>query len=538
MSSKRERGLGLVVGVVVGLSIAACAENDDGFDAVADRTACQARPPGSGAIVVHYGAPHEISPPASFLDAIAGEAEQVIVTRALAPNCSDGPFAYWRSKGDRFRWAFKLTAHDAAKHLSEGTFVGFVRERIDEGWDYVAIDEINANPNAPTQWTNQSESSVRLIAALQELSGSGYGRRVMPYFAASTVSNPNRSQQISNILQAIPAHMRIGMLELYRYTSDAHTVEQHRAYFHDKARNFEMAAPGVNHHIIAILGVINKSEHNFTYLNDPPDDLASLQRQFAALHQHNSLTRRHPGVGAYSWGATRHRHPHYSQQDLFTRFRDLSDWYAVHFGVNAPGVDDAPGGDDGSGDPDLPPPLCNEPHEADVGGICVPSCGAAGGNTCLPAGHHACDDYGALAAYDCAICCARPDLLTVYRGYNPTLRTHVYGLSAHDVSIDGAQLEGPTFAIARDGAGDRTELFACLKPNGRPLYTTAGDCEGLGSLQAGMGFVAVAPVEGSRPLHRLYHSGNGAHFYAAIDAERDAALGLGYVYEGVQAYVW
>jgi hypothetical protein len=531
MTRRHERGRRAVLAAVLGLF--GCAQ-DEGDDLVGERAACLARPPGSGAIVVHYGAPNEIDPSTAFLDSIAGAAEEVIVTRALTPNCAEGPFAYWRSKGDRFRWAYKLPASHAVQLLGDDDFVTFVRERIDEGWDYVAIDEINANPNAAIVWTNESESSARLLAALHELSATGYGRRLMPYFAASTVSNPDRSKQIQNILEAVPTHMRIGMLELYRTTSHAHTVEQHRAYFHDKARNFEMAVPGINHHIIAVLGVINKSEHGFTYLDVPSQDLASLTRQFSALHQHNSLTRRHPGVGAYSWGATRHREPHYTRHDLTTRFRDLSDWYAVHFEVHAPGVDD---------EPELPPPPipgleCNEPHEVDIDGVCVPSCGAAGGNTCLDAGNHACDDYGPVTAYDCAVCCARPELMTVYRGYDPHRRSHKYGLSAHDVNIGGYEVEGPAFAIARDGADDRTELLQCLKNNDRLLYTTLADCEGVGTLHGPLGFVSVASVDGARPLHRLYHSGNGAHFYTASDTERDFAVGLGYVYEGIMGYVW
>lgn len=531
-------GVGALVG---GLALAACAPAEEPELEEYDRTGCGARPVGSGAIVVHYAALPEVGPSPAFLDAIAGDAEEVIVTRALTPSCTDGAFAAWRGRGDRFRWAYKLPGADARDLLAADGFVDFVRGKIDQGWDYVAIDEIHANPNGAIDWTNGSDASSDLVAGLDELAALGYGRRVMPYFAGSTVSNPDRSQQISDILQAVPEHTRIGMLELYRKTSGGHSVEQHRAYFHDKARNFEMAAPGVNDHIIAILGVRNDDQPaEFRYLDDPAGDLASLERQFSALHQHNSLTRRHPGVGAYTWAATRHRPGHYTVYELAQTFRGLSDWYAVHFPVNAGG-----GGGGAGPSPEPPPPapapagpMCNEPHEADVGGVCVPSCGAAGGNTCLPAGNHACDPYGGIAAYDCAVCCARPDTLTIYRSYHPQKRSHKYSLSPADAEGGGYTLEGPTFALARDGGAGRTELYQCQKGNDRLFYTTASDCEGAGTLHGPLGYVSTGQVEGTRPLHRLYHSGNGAHFYAPTDADKNAALSLNYIYEGIQGYVW
>lgn len=510
------------------LALSACAQPVDTEREATDRSGCGARPPGSGAIVVHYSALHEVDPSETFFDAIAGQAEEVIVTRAVSPTCGSGPFARWRARGDRFRWAYKLPGSEAHDLLASDGFVDFVKMRIDQGWDYVAIDEIHANPNGAVDWTNGTDTSNDLVAGIEELASLGYDRRVMPYFAGSTVSNPDRSVQVSDILDATRDHARIGMLELYRFTSGGHSVEQHRAYFHDKARNLEMAAPGINDNLIVVLGVRNDDQPaEYRYLDDPAGDLDSLERQFAALHQENSLTRRHPGVGAYTWGATRHRPGHYTVYELAARFRDLSNWYASHFPVGMGAPEPVPSG-----------PTCNEPHEADVGGTCVPSCGAAGGNTCLPAGNHACDPYGTVTAYDCAVCCARPDALTVYRSYHPEKRSHKYALSPTDAVAGGYQLEGPTFALGRDGGADRTELYQCLKGNDRLFYTTAADCEGAGTLHGPLGYVARWQIEGTRPLHRLYKSVNGAHFYAPSDAEKDAALALGYVYEGVQGYVW
>lgn len=52
---------------------------------------------------------------------------------------------------------------------------------------------------------------------------------------------------------------------------------------------------------------------------------------------------------------------------------------------------------------------CSPPHTIDVGGRCVPSCGAAGGDTC-DFGDGACAGYAAIESYDCPVCCHRGDV--------------------------------------------------------------------------------------------------------------------------------
>jgi len=49
-----------------------------------------------------------------------------------------------------------------------------------------------------------------------------------------------------------------------------------------------------------------------------------------------------------------------------------------------------------------PPPTCSPPDTMLVGDRCVPSCGAAGGDSCDPA---VCAAHPALESYDCAVCC-------------------------------------------------------------------------------------------------------------------------------------
>lgn len=93
---------------------------------------------------------------------------------------------------------------------------------------------------------------------------------------------------------------------------------------------------------------------------------------------------------------------------------------------HAPDVDDGSGpaadpGADPATDPSAEPapdpavdpavasePTCDPPSTIAIDGLCVPSCGAAGGNTCTDPGTGLCDGLPSLDSYDCAVCCARP----------------------------------------------------------------------------------------------------------------------------------
>mgnify|MGYP006992419209 CR=1 FL=1 len=48
------------------------------------------------------------------------------------------------------------------------------------------------------------------------------------------------------------------------------------------------------------------------------------------------------------------------------------------------------------------PPTCMPPDSMLVGDRCVPSCGAAGGDSCDPA---VCAGRPTLESYDCEVCC-------------------------------------------------------------------------------------------------------------------------------------
>jgi hypothetical protein len=75
---------------------------------------------------------------------------------------------------------------------------------------------------------------------------------------------------------------------------------------------------------------------------------------------------------------------------------------------DAPSVPDAEGPDTGmdTGCDDCPP-VCDPPDTVLVDGVCVPSCGVGGGDTCVEAGSNLCDGLPLLLSHDCELCCDR-----------------------------------------------------------------------------------------------------------------------------------
>jgi hypothetical protein len=59
------------------------------------------------------------------------------------------------------------------------------------------------------------------------------------------------------------------------------------------------------------------------------------------------------------------------------------------------------------------------------------------------------------------------------------------------------------------------------------------------SFEKNEGYVFDAPRAGVVPLYRLFHPGNGDHFYTTNATERDNAVrSSGYVSEGIACYVF
>ena len=115
---------------------------------------------------------------------------------------------------------------------------------------------------------------------------------------------------------------------------------------------------------------------------------------------------------------------------------------------------------------------------------------------------------------------------------------HFYTVDLAETSTGGHTLEIANFySLYRSPQPGTQPFHRCLKGNGLRFYTASPACEGGGTLEGVMGYIATGAVCGSRPLYRLY--GGGDHFYTTSPTERDNAVSaFGYVVESVAGYVW
>jgi hypothetical protein len=127
----------------------------------------------------------------------------------------------------------------------------------------------------------------------------------------------------------------------------------------------------------------------------------------------------------------------------------------------------------------------------------------------------------------------------VHRAVSPTIG-HFYTLDANEAMSGDITPEYLnyfyTYAVAVPGLAP---LYRCIKGNGKRLYTLSDACEGAGTQEGILGYVAGDGACGAVPLFRLYSGATQEHFYTISEAERDNAVAMyGYAYESVAANVW
>lgn len=127
----------------------------------------------------------------------------------------------------------------------------------------------------------------------------------------------------------------------------------------------------------------------------------------------------------------------------------------------------------------------------------------------------------------------------VHRANSPTIG-HFYTLDANEAMSGDITPEALNFFYTYVGAvPGLTPLYRCLKGNGKRLYTLDGNCEGAGSMEGILGYVADDAACGAVPLYRLFSGAKSEHFYTTSEAERDNAVAMyGYTYESVACHVW
>jgi hypothetical protein len=179
------------------------------------------------------------------------------------------------------------------------------------------------------------------------------------------------------------------------------------------------------------------------------------------------------------------------------------------------------------------------------GASCETVCGSVGVTTCT-----GCDGVCQTLEEtcntmddDCNGACDEGPLpgcrIGVHRAYSSQLG-HLYTTDPNEAQSGGFSLESMNFfhLYVPDIEG-LDPFFRCVKGNGKRLYTTAADCEGLGAVESILGNIAPDSRCDAQPLYRVWHSGLDGHFYTTSAAERDNAVAsLGYSDQGIAGYVW
>ncbi len=178
------------------------------------------------------------------------------------------------------------------------------------------------------------------------------------------------------------------------------------------------------------------------------------------------------------------------------------------------------------------------------GSSCTTSCGSTGARGCTSVCAPSCappaescnatdDDCDGACDEDLASCRAG-----VFRAYSDADGGHLYTRDRTEATSGGFRLESEGFFFVYPSAQPGLAPFhRCFLGAAHRLYTLDAGCEGSGASYEGiLGYVAASPSCGARPLYRL--AGPGDHFYTVDPAERDFAVSIGYLDEGICAYVW
>ena len=116
---------------------------------------------------------------------------------------------------------------------------------------------------------------------------------------------------------------------------------------------------------------------------------------------------------------------------------------------------------------------------------------------------------------------------------------HFYTTSAAEAACCGFTVEFyDYYRLYTAQLGNLIPFYRCALFGGKHLYTADVNCEGAGTNEGAMGYIAPSPICGSTPLYRLYYAATGDHFYTTSDSERASAIAGGHVDEGTVGYVW
>lgn len=235
----------------------------------------------------------------------------------------------WQQGGGKI--AHVMSEDELLPRLADGTAAAAITHRLQQGYAYVAIDELHAGVAAlrDGQW-----GAAAFAALLDQLAAAGLDRRVILY-----VNSYNLVGQLGSFRGALAAcrdHCRILASEVYLHTqhvfapaaeSPGH-CNRSTACFERLAAEMGAAAPGINHRSITVLAISDEFNQNRSdSLCTRAGGLAGgLYIQYGRLHA-GSLTRLQPGVGAYTPARVDRRlHPAWGPAEQAACLRRLDGW--------------------------------------------------------------------------------------------------------------------------------------------------------------------------------------------------------------------
>jgi hypothetical protein len=172
----------------------------------------------------------------------------------------------------------------------------YLRHKLAEGYDYIAIDEITA----AADWRDGSSLNRRLRKLLLRLPA----RTVIPYISIDLTQYPNGYNDLRarrSLLRAFARRARVIALEVYQHTGgvmagQAPAVERRAADRLALASAFR----GINRRAITVIGTSMHSGYaQYNYLDQPSHDLTSIKRQVNAIRHASRRLRSQRGLGYY-----------------------------------------------------------------------------------------------------------------------------------------------------------------------------------------------------------------------------------------------
>ena len=187
---------------------------------------------------------------------------------------------------------------------------------------------------------------------------------------------------------------------------------------------------------------------------------------------------------------------------------------------------------------------CEAFNECEQGLSCMSECGSEGVTECLD-GESSClppNEICNLIDDDCDGACdenwqAVGCRVGIHRGYGRG--EHIYSTELGVVTGNDHNLERENyFYLSTETLPNSRPVFYCQTRGNRPFLSTLTDCGISRAPLQTLGFWLADPTCDASPLYHLTKDTDQDYFYTTSASERDNAVGLGYVDQGIVGYIW